>query len=210
MRQSDVSKAEQYIRERLVSGPQLFRDLLEGTRISKWSLQRASQNLKISRTRDGKNGPWRWALPPEPEYLSAPEPEVEAKVIAEPVAEPAAAPALILSESLSGPPDVDALIAAAQECGLQFPLSVTRHSPSGQTHISIYTDARTFEVFLDRFSPDGSETRVSIKRWNAMLQRPYPPALTWDHGNLVWQESRVPPAGFWRDDPNFRRRRSNA
>jgi hypothetical protein len=202
MRQSDVSKAEQYIRERLVSGPQLFRDLLEGTRISKWSLQRAAQNLKISRTRDGRNGPWRWALPPEPEYLPAPEPEVEAKVIAEPAATPALPPLP------SGPPDIDALVAVALECGLKFPLSVTRHSPSGQPHITIYTDAQTFEVFLDRFSPDGSETRVSIKHWDTTLQRPCPSALIWDRGNLVWQESRVPPAVFWRDD--FRRRRSNA
>ena len=207
MEQSDVSRAEQYLRERLSHGhQQLFRDLLKGTEVSKWSLQRAAKNLKISRSRDGKNGPWRWALPPEPEYLPAPEPEVEAEVIAEPVA----APALVLPPSPSGTPDINFLLNAAAELGMQFPLSVTRHSPSGQTHISIYRDAQTFEVFLERFSPDGSETRVSVKHWDAALQRPCPPALVWDHGNLVWQASKVPPAGFWRDDPNFRRRRGNA
>jgi len=202
-----LQAAELYIRIELSTGPKPFSDLRRGTTISERSLQAAGKLIGVRRTRAGESGAWIWSLPPAPAAEPSPEPEViEGELVA---VDAVTAPPLILPQSLSGPADIDFLINAAVELGLKFPLSITRRSPSGQHHITIYTDVQTAEVFLNNFTPDGSDTRVSIKHWDATLQRPCPPALIWDHGNLVWQESKVPPAGFWRGDPNFRRRRSN-
>lgn len=203
-----TADAETFIRQALADGPKLFNDLVRASGIPKRTVQRAGTNLGVIRNRNSEHGPSLWALPPEPPPEPSPEPGViEGELVA---VEAVTAPPLILPQSLSGPADIDFLINAAVELGLKFPLSITRRSPSGQHHITIYTDVQTAEVFLNNFTPDGSDTRVSIKHWDATLQRRCPPALIWDHGNLVWQESKVPPAGFWRGDPNFRRRRSTA
>ena len=207
---SKLSEAEAFVCEQLAAGPKSFRDIeAAAAHISTRTLQAAGQRLKVARTRAGEGGAWIWSLPPAPAAEPSPAAEpgvIEGELVA---VEAVTAPPLILPQSLSGPPDINFLINAAVELGLKFPLSITRRSPSGQHHISICTDVQTAEVFLNNFTPDGSDTRVSIKHWDATLQRPCPPALIWDHGNLVWQESKVPPAGFWRGDPNFRRRRSN-
>jgi len=202
-----TADAETFIRQALADGPKFFNDLVRASGIPKRTVERAGRNLGVIRNRNSEHGPSLWALPPEPPPEPSPEPGViEGELVA---VEAVTAPPLILPQSPSGPLDLNFLINAAVELGLKFPLSITRRSPSGQHQISIYTDVQTAEVFLNNFTPDGSDTRVSIKHWDATLQRPCPPALIWDHGNLVWQESKVPPAGFWRGDPNFRRRRSN-
>ena len=212
---SKLSEAEAFVCEQLAAGPKSFREIeAAAARISTRTLQAAGQRLKVARTRAGEGGAWIWSLPPAPaaEPSPAAEPEViEGELVA---VEAVTAPPLILSESPSGPPDINLLINAAAEGGMEFPLEVTIRSDDRQVHRRIYTAPEMYSISLNRFTPTGAENYIAVmrlRRWNQdeTSYKPFPPALVWDHGKLLWDEGRVPKPGFWRGDSNFRRRRSN-
>ena len=207
-----TADAETFIRQALADGPKFFNDLVRASGIPKRTVQRAGRNLGVIRNRNSEHGPSLWALPPEPPPEPSPEPGViEGELVA---VEAVTAPPLILPQSPSGPLDINLLINAAAEGGMEFPLEVTIRSDDRQVHRRIYTAPEMYSISLNRFTPTGSENYIAVmrlRRWNQdeTSYKPFPPALVWDHGKLLWDEGRVPKPGFWRDDSNFRRRRSN-
>ncbi len=61
MRETDIAKAERYLKAQLSTGSKLVRDLT-ASGIPLRTLQRAARDLDIYRSRDGRYGRWRWSV----------------------------------------------------------------------------------------------------------------------------------------------------
>jgi hypothetical protein len=206
MERSDIERALDYLRTALGDGGKPFRELTEGIDVGERTLQRAGERLGIIRTRAGESGAWIWSLPPEPPSEPSPAAQLEVIDVEVIAAAPESAPALILS----GPPDVVALISAALELGLVFPLEVSIRDDR-RVHKRIYTAPEVYSISFNGFTPTGAENHISVTPMrltdNTGIYRSFQPTLIWDRGKLFWDEGRCPRPGFWRD-PDFRRKRS--
>jgi hypothetical protein len=60
---SDLEEACDYLEQALTGGPRKVKELEDGTCVHTRTLQRASQELGVRRTRDGERGAWIWELP---------------------------------------------------------------------------------------------------------------------------------------------------
>lgn len=58
----EIERACQYLEEQLANGPKLAKELEEGTDINVRTLQRACRKLNLEKSRNGRGGPWTWAL----------------------------------------------------------------------------------------------------------------------------------------------------
>jgi hypothetical protein len=190
MERSVTTKAETFICEQLASGPKRLVDLVKVGDFSIRTLQRAGQNLGVSRSRSGRRGSWIWSLTGEPEYLPPPVAEAEP-----PAQAPEAAPENAYT--------VDDLLALAVEGGLRWPLVVTIKNPA-PVDVAHKWSTRVFssrgvvqEIISNDFIPDDAVVYdyITIRESQPPgrvggIFAPGPWSLVLEHGQLSWRDWR--------------------
>jgi hypothetical protein len=61
-KRSDISRAVDYLKSEMASGPKLQKELVDISEFSERTLQRAARKVGVKRQRDGEHGPWLWSL----------------------------------------------------------------------------------------------------------------------------------------------------